>query len=428
MASHEDNAMFDENKYFFPEGAAKIREQRLRQPWLEVPDQRDEQGTPGLQAVPNEQKYVHPESTNKGLYGDYNIPVSLPARTVSAASTSPETTIAAVGVALPPAITQVQNTLYADTAVPEEHDEAPQHSQTEPWSQPVAIDYGRQHWSHPVETPNATASWARPIFTDQNQHHASAVSVADYTQDVRAEPSIMSHQSHYGQPTITATENRSTENVYWARPVEQPAGPASHYPAHHSYSSLALAPHYSDGYPGPWAYGTDAKPTMIGSASVPLIREDMAKPPGKSSLAGSRGDKKRLCYALIGALGLIIASGAIIGGILGSRTSRVPSVAVIPPSDVNTTSATPQTIRKNSRLAVTGYRGDSGNYTLRLFFQDPNDSVRFMDKSSSGGTWTDPVILDTLDYEPMPNGSIAAGSYLGIDPVSTESARGWKKK
>jgi hypothetical protein len=114
--------------------------------------------------------------------------------------------------------------------------------------------------------------------------------------------------------------------------------------------------------------------------------------------------------------------GAVVGGVLGSKAAQKnpKSTPVAVPSGGNTTATTTslKSIRQNSRLAVTGYRGDNGNYTLRLFFQDPKDRLRFMDKTGTDETWSEPVILDTLDYEPMPNGSIAAGSYLGNDPVS----------
>ncbi|KAI1083358.1 hypothetical protein F5B20DRAFT_529699 [Whalleya microplaca] len=48
--------MFDTQKYYFPAGALDLPRQQS-QPGLEVTPERDEQGTPGLQPVPDEQKF-----------------------------------------------------------------------------------------------------------------------------------------------------------------------------------------------------------------------------------------------------------------------------------------------------------------------------------------------------------------------------------
>ncbi|KAH9999558.1 hypothetical protein F4779DRAFT_631289 [Xylariaceae sp. FL0662B] len=48
--------MFETNKFYFAPGALDLPTQQP-QPWLEVTPERDEQGTPGLQPVPDEQKF-----------------------------------------------------------------------------------------------------------------------------------------------------------------------------------------------------------------------------------------------------------------------------------------------------------------------------------------------------------------------------------
>ncbi|KAK8088394.1 hypothetical protein PG997_003355 [Apiospora hydei] len=64
----------------------------------------------------------------------------------------------------------------------------------------------------------------------------------------------------------------------------------------------------------------------------------------------------------------------------------------------------------HSKLAATAWRDNTHtNYTLRLFYQGPDDVLRFVENTSEDKNWTSAVALDTLDYAPMKNGAIAAG-------------------
>ncbi|KAK9421591.1 hypothetical protein SUNI508_05521 [Seiridium unicorne] len=394
MASHEDS-LFDNNKYFFPEGAAKIREQRTQQPGLEVPAQRDEQGTPGLQLVPDEQKFVH-QDNSKGLYGDYSAPAFLPA---------------------------ISHTTHAThTAnVPAQHDGVLSASQAYPWSQPAAIVYP-QHWSQPTAVVEPQIEPPLPDAVDQQYQYSQPI--AEQPQQSWQPPAASHGQTQTSQSTTTITQSNYPEQVYWAQPTDTNGNLHPYNPSQHSYTSLEAASRYSDGQASAWTHGTDTRPTLLGGAEVPFMKEHMTPQPSTGSLASWKNPRTRKWWIVGGILGLLIVIGATIGGVLGGRASGESNNHEHGGSNLNSDNATSTTtlttIRQNSKLAVTGYRGGNGNYSLRLFFQDPGDRLRFMDKSSSVGAWTDPVTLDTLDFEPMPNGSIAAGAYLGHDPQLIE--------
>ncbi|KAI0848914.1 hypothetical protein F5Y00DRAFT_237047 [Daldinia vernicosa] len=133
--------------------------------------------------------------------------------------------------------------------------------------------------------------------------------------------------------------------------------------------------------------------------------------------------KRWVLWAIGGAVVLLLGIGATLGGIMGSRAhwsvsydgteSNITSngTSTSPPKSTPT-----QSIKVGSRLAVTGYRTDA-DYGVRLFFQDQDNQIRFTDKEHVSANWTKTTVLDTLLYQPMENGSIAAGSYLFADPV-----------
>lgn len=405
MAFRED-AMFDENKYYFPEGAAKIRAEQSKQPWLEVSAERDEQGTPGLQVVPDEQKYVGVRDESKGLHEGYSLPAFLPL----------------------PAITHPTATHSHVTA---HHANGVLPSQIHPWSQPATPDYPR-HWAEPIAVPNSQRHWTQPVIPDQQRQYVQPVlhqqsqyaqSIGDQLPNSWSETVPPSHPAQWSQSTTAIAPGGYGEQTYWGPQADQYGNlaPYAQNTGQHSYSSLEAPSHYSDGHASAWAHGTEAGPTLTGSPEVPLIQEAIQPPSGSWSIASMKNARNRKWWIAGGLLGLLIVIGAVIGGVLGGLAAQgsTNSAATAPISDGNNTMTALKSIRQNSKLAVTGYRGENGNYTLRLFFQDPGHHIRFMDKSSVGETWTNPVTLDTLDYEPMPNGSIAAGSYLGVDPVSS---------
>ncbi|KAI1873146.1 uncharacterized protein JN550_003399 [Neoarthrinium moseri] len=372
MASHED-AIFDNNKYFFPGGTAKFREQA--QAGLEVPAERDEQGTPGLQPLPNEQKFGYHDV--QGLYGYYSAPLQAPA-----AYATEDVTIG-----LPPA-------------------QAAEHSQ---WSQEPATD--DRNWQPPIAHDGHYLD--QPVApSQQQQQHQQQQQQQQQQQHLHPAP----HQNNWGWSTTTVAPNQYPEQTYWAQPnASHGSVSAPTQWGQQSYTSLEAYSH-SD--------ARSSNHAVEESHLVPPLHSNQltesGKPPRSSRQADAR--KRRYCIAG-GVLGVLIIIGAVLGGVLGSgviHSNPTGSATVLPPSGENKTFAPLKTIRQNSKLAVTGYRGGNGNYTLRLFFQGPDDHVRFMDKSSSDSAWTDPVMLDTLDYKPMPGGSIAAGSYQGVKPDQLE--------
>lgn len=137
--------------------------------------------------------------------------------------------------------------------------------------------------------------------------------------------------------------------------------------------------------------------------------------------AGSPKKKRWLLWAIAGVVAVLVIVGATVGGVMSTKAAMGDgSTAETSGGAANDTTSVPppKTIRMNSRLAVTGYWDkSSSNYTLRLFYQGPDDVLRFMEKTSKDSHWTEAVALDTLDYKPMTNTSITAGSYLGVTPV-----------
>lgn len=123
------------------------------------------------------------------------------------------------------------------------------------------------------------------------------------------------------------------------------------------------------------------------------------------------------------AVGVVVVVGAVVGGVVGSRANRNTSSsststpATDPPSSTTssattttsttsaTTSATPQSIRPNSKLTVTGWLS-SGDVHINLFYQDPNDNLRYSNFVGSGN-WSAPIKTNA-----------AAGSKTGVGATS----------
>lgn len=364
MASHPD-ALFDNNKYYFPEGIAKVREQA--QPWLEVPAERDEQGTPGLQPLPDEQKTVSQHV--QGLYGNYSapfLPVAPGQDSYGAASSS--------------------------RVMPVTHVE-----QQNQWSHTV-VAQAEQQW--PYMPPAATGQ-----YQDWTQQAAADL-------DELPAPSARIQPGEYLEPSLPLGHSNLSTGTPRAS-------------GHHSYSSFEVASQYSDGYSSQGALTyeqrTHDSATLV-TGTWGFSNKEAGKSAGKVISSWRAAGRRRLWWFIAGVIfGLLVVVGAVVGGILGAKAAAAitesSSTDGVSSSGESNTTSTASSIRTNSRMAVSGYRGINGNYTLRLFFQDLDNHIRFMDKTSVDSKWTDPVTLSDLEYEPMANGSIAAGSYLGTNPV-----------
>ena len=121
--------------------------------------------------------------------------------------------------------------------------------------------------------------------------------------------------------------------------------------------------------------------------------------PVEAELAAEQpGRKKRLWWIVGGAIAVVVVLAAVLGGVLGSRAARSSGDASSSgassssdtgggqnPSPSSTTSAStpsstatrPQSIRQGSGLSITGWRKPDGNVETYLFYQDPQDGLRF---------------------------------------------------
>ncbi|KAK4139659.1 uncharacterized protein C8A04DRAFT_40539 [Dichotomopilus funicola] len=136
-------------------------------------------------------------------------------------------------------------------------------------------------------------------------------------------------------------------------------------------------------------------------------------PPGYAGYAGDEPAEggKRKWLIIGGVVAVLVIVGAVLGGVLGSRavinsastsaestststsTSSSDSSSNNNPSETNTAhpsatpSATPKMIRSGSALSVTARRRPDGNTETYLFFQDPQDGLRYV-RCNSGGRVT----------------------------------------
>ncbi|KAI1765282.1 hypothetical protein GGR53DRAFT_490534 [Hypoxylon sp. FL1150] len=317
MQDRSQDAFFDSNKYRFPSGALTSP----RQPGLEVAPVRDEQGTPGLQPVPDEQKYADIAST--GLYDA--IP---PYRTTGAAHADELTSqgMQAVHNAEPQQLARSQDHLPSQEQLPH------------PWTGPSANQYYGQSYQT-LPSPQASG----------------------YSGDNPTDPSVLiasNAGSHHLNPQATTTPSSS-----FLKERESP------------------------------------------------IKKDVKV-------------KRWVLWTVGGIILILVTIGAVLGGILGTRRSSnnddnaaIPSNSTSNETTPDSTSSTSvQSIRAGSKLAVTGYRTKT-DYSIRLFYQDQNNQLRFIDKENVSANWTEPTVLDNLPFEPMTGGAIAAGAYMYDNPA-----------
>jgi hypothetical protein len=114
----------------------------------------------------------------------------------------------------------------------------------------------------------------------------------------------------------------------------------------------------------------------------------------ESGAPGHRGRRKRSWLVVGGVVAVIVILAAVLGGVLGSRAANSSSGdssasqtgadggdggnADTPPGDTTSTTTTrPQSIRQGSGLSVTGWRKPDGSAETYLFFQDPQDGLRY---------------------------------------------------
>lgn len=123
---------------------------------------------------------------------------------------------------------------------------------------------------------------------------------------------------------------------------------------------------------------------------------DKAAAETTSAEKATRKKRWRL-WGIASVVAVLVIVGATVGGVLGSKASGgSPSIS-------------PGSIRRNSRLAVTGVRYSNDNYTLRVFSQDNDNTLNYVEKKSADSDWSKACQLkNTLDYTPRANSSMAA--------------------
>lgn len=132
---------------------------------------------------------------------------------------------------------------------------------------------------------------------------------------------------------------------------------------------------------------------------------------------GKRNKSKNSCrrknvWVVAGIIVALMITGAVIGSVLGSRASKAGETGGAEPGH-NTTTPISMSVRDKSRLAACGLPDQAGSFSTRLFFQDPDGYLRFVDrKRGDDENWTNPVRLDTLEFKPAADRPISATTSL----------------
>ncbi len=142
-------------------------------------------------------------------------------------------------------------------------------------------------------------------------------------------------------------------------------------------------------------------------------------------MAEQKKKSRRRLYVLI-AIIVVVLIGAIVGGVVGGLQSRNNSGGSTNASSNNSVSSsapngtvTLQSLRPDSKLSVSGWRENDG-FTIRLFYQDRKDNLRFSDYSTDEGSWSSSSKIATND--PMSGTPMGAAAIMQNDPVCTHES------
>ncbi|KAK8126926.1 uncharacterized protein PG998_002685 [Apiospora kogelbergensis] len=142
---------------------------------------------------------------------------------------------------------------------------------------------------------------------------------------------------------------------------------------------------------------------------------------------------RRRLWIILGALAaVIVVVGAVVGGVVGSRAAQSPSSSGSSAdkegantgnggsNDTTPATAPLKNIRPGSRLAVTGWREGAG-YHVRLFYQGPDQQLRYSTYSSTDPAWNgQPTLLDQMEHKPGVNASLAAATSVESKDITGE--------
>lgn len=362
-SSRGEDPFLDSNKYYFPLGTLRTAPV---QSGLEVPPQRDENAaSPGLQLVPEEQKHSHQDL--RGLYG-------------TRSTLQP-----------PPVLLSMGQAVHVDEYASQGLQSVDQHYQQQYQEQ----QYQQQFHQDGNLARAQSHQW--PLYQSQQQQPSAQWA---------AMPSADS--SAWGYP--------NQQHGYHAAPPGDQSLPEA--------VAIHLDPH-TGFHPG---YYAKQAPSMAGSSELWLNKNQAT---AVVTLKTPKWRRRPWLLWVGGVLALLVVVGAVVGGVIGSRKSSEESQAPAEssssalPGPAGGTSednvAPPKSLRMHSRLAASAWRDTTHtNYTLRLFYQGPDNSLRFVENTSENKNWTGAVTLDTLDFAPRPDGAIAAGVYLHSNIVSQE--------
>ncbi|KAK7970054.1 hypothetical protein PG996_001508 [Apiospora saccharicola] len=366
-----EDPFLDSNKYYFPLGTLRTAP---AQSGLEVPPQRDENAaSPGLQLVPEEQKHSHQDLP--GLYG-------------TRSTLQPPPVLLSTGQAVHVDEYASQGLQSVDQHYQQQYQEQQQHQYQQ--SQP-------QHQFYQDGNLASAQSHQWPLYQSQQQQQQQ-------------------------QNSLQWAAMPSADLGAWRYPNRQDSYHTAPSGDHSLPEAVAM---HSDTQSGLHAgYYAKPAPSMTGSSEQWLNKNEAA------AVVMPKIPKLRRRPWLLwvgGAIALLVVVGAVIGGVLGSRKSpegesqaaSKPSSSALPGAAGGTSEdnvAPPKSLRMHSRLAATAWRDTTHtNYTLRLFYQGPDNALRFVENTSENKNWTGTATLDTLDYAPRPSGAIAAGVYLDSD-------------
>ncbi|KAH8125760.1 hypothetical protein ACSS6W_005687 [Trichoderma asperelloides] len=126
--------------------------------------------------------------------------------------------------------------------------------------------------------------------------------------------------------------------------------------------------------------------------------------------------RRRIIWVAVAAVVLVVVIvAAVVGGVVGSRhhhnsaaSSRSSSAPSSPSSAPS--SSSPNSIARNSSIAVTGWWETTSQYNIRLFYQGNDGQLRMTGYSSSDDKWSTVATYQT-DPPPRMGSPLAASCY-----------------
>lgn len=150
--------------------------------------------------------------------------------------------------------------------------------------------------------------------------------------------------------------------------------------------------------------------------------------------AAAGRSRKKLWIVVGGVIAVLVIIGAVVGGVLGSRSANSSSDSSDKSSSSGNTTTTNTTsltnIRSGSRLAATGWR-DGTNYRIRLFYQGQDQKLRSSSYASNESAWSDPVSLSGVEHpaatDTMLGAAVSVQSSVYVSKLATRRPAGHER-